>query len=104
MNDQTRLRLQRLRTGMTQAQLAEKMGMNPTTISQAERGIASFEVKFKLAQAFGVPMDRFLEFADYVDVPDDSPSVIPPVPDLRLLIRAKDETDTERREEMKNRR
>lgn len=52
----------RLRHMMTQAALAERLGMTPTTIAQWERGFArpSLETRMDLAELLAIPFDQLL--------------------------------------------
>jgi putative transcriptional regulator len=54
---------------MTQAELADRVGLTRQTIIAIEQGrySPSLEVAFKIAQAFGVPLDRV--FAYPVEAP-----------------------------------
>lgn len=49
---------------MTQADLAERVGVTRQTIIAIEQGrySPSLEVAFKIAQAFGVPLERVFEY------------------------------------------
>lgn len=49
---------------MTQADLAERAGVTRQTIIAIEQGrySPSLEVAFKIAQAFGVPLERVFEY------------------------------------------
>ena len=51
---------------MTQAALAEKVGVTRQTIVAMEQGrySPSLEVAFRVAKAFGVPLDRVFQYRD----------------------------------------
>ena len=51
---------------MTQAQLADRVGLTRQTIIAIEQGrySPSLEVAFKIAHAFGVPLDRVFGYAE----------------------------------------
>ena len=64
----SRIKIARERQGVTQAELAEKMGVTPQTISQYERNIINPkpETIKKFADALGVDA-RWLEVGEYED-------------------------------------
>ncbi len=49
---------------MTQQQLAERVGVTRQTVIAIEQGkyAPSLEVAFKIADAFGVPLDRVFQY------------------------------------------
>ncbi|MEO7223917.1 MAG: helix-turn-helix transcriptional regulator [Devosia sp.] len=51
---------------MTQAALAEKVGVTRQTIVAIEQGrySPSLEVAFRIAKAFGVPLEQAFQYAD----------------------------------------
>jgi putative transcriptional regulator len=51
---------------MTQAALAEKVGVTRQTIVAIEQGrySPSLEVAFRIARAFGVPLEQAFQYAD----------------------------------------
>ena len=51
---------------MTQAALAEKVGVTRQTIVAIEQGrySPSLEVAFRIARAFGVPLEQVFQYAD----------------------------------------
>lgn len=51
---------------MTQAALADKVGVTRQTIVAMEQGrySPSLEVAFRVAKAFGVPLDRVFQYRD----------------------------------------
>ena len=61
-NDIRRLRFEH--GEMTQADLAERVGVTRQTIIAIEQGrySPSLEVAFRIAQAFGVPLDEVFQF------------------------------------------
>ena len=56
----------RLEQKLTQAQLAEKMGMSVESISRMERGVTfpSLKTMESMSESLGVPLKRFFEFED----------------------------------------
>lgn len=58
----SRLRALRQEAGLTQQQLAERLGMLPTNITRLETGgrQPSWDLVVRLAKALGVPTDSFL--------------------------------------------
>ena len=61
--DPTRIRLQRERTGMKGKELAERVDLTPSAVSQIERGIITpdIETLIRLAFALKVPAKFFLK-------------------------------------------
>src|ERR671930_132181 len=61
-----RLAEERKRQGLTQAQLAEAMGVTPGRISQIERGeVATIEAIARYVQALGGRLDLVASFGDH---------------------------------------
>ena len=62
----------RLEQKLTQAQLAEKMGLSVESISRMERGVTfpSLKTMAKVGEALGVTLKRFFEFDDEDDKGD----------------------------------
>ena len=52
---------QRIRHGMTQNDLAEILGMQPSSLALMERGLrgTTFYTLFRLSKLFGLPVDIF---------------------------------------------
>lgn len=61
-----KVRLERLKHGWTQEELAEKLDLHPSFIGQLERGIkaASFKTLKRLSQVFGISSSEFLNEGD----------------------------------------
>ena len=61
-----RLAEERKRHGLTQAQLAEAMGVTPGRVSQIERGeVSTVEALARYIQALGGRLDLIAKFADH---------------------------------------
>jgi putative transcriptional regulator len=68
-------RIRRLRfdrAEMTQQELAEQVGVTRQTINAIELGkySPSLEVAFRIARAFGVPLDEVFSYPDSQESPD----------------------------------
>jgi DNA-binding XRE family transcriptional regulator len=62
----SRLAEERKRQGLTQAQLAETMGVTPGRVSQVERGeLATIEAVARYVQALGGRLDLVASFGDH---------------------------------------
>ena len=73
-----RIRQLRLSAGMTQRDLAQRINVGNTTLSQYESGarVPSDEVKIKIASVFGVSVDYLLGVTDSREL--TSPTPTPP--------------------------
>ena len=72
MDQATRIRLARQRAGLTQAQLASRLGVRQSAVSQWEKGRVSpeLETRIKLAALLRMPLSDVLP--EVTSVPDDA--------------------------------
>jgi len=67
----TRLRLLRMKLGLSQNALAQKVGIQPNAVSQCERGLES-KALLTLAQFFGETPHKLLEYPTETVVQESS--------------------------------
>lgn len=79
------VRQARKKAGITQAALAERLGINHTTVAQWERGwsVPLLEKRLDLAQILGIPIDRIVPRADSDPLVITDPELIQIVQALR---------------------
>lgn len=96
MRKNDNLKQARIRAGLSQSELADKLGLKQSYISKLERGDTfSHEQAIRISEALGVsPSDIIIESDDYIptnkSTKNENSSEI--VESLRDLIKSKDET------------